>query len=405
MRRPFQSVPVPAAGRAWPGLLALIFGLLIPLAAAAAEGPLQASDLRMAGDASRARIVVELSDEPALNWSLLRSPYRLVVELPATEFRFRDEALEPISLITEVRHGAAGSSRARLVFTMDGPFAVETAEILKNETSPGYRLVVDLVAASEREFEQALAGQIATTGATGTAGSGTADRVTIVLDPGHGGIDAGATGVTGTLEKTITLAFALELKAALEKNERYEVHLTRDRDIFLRLDERVRIARRKEADLFISIHADAIRHRSVRGATVYTVSDSASDAASAAKAIRENLADEVGGYSVEAPSDAVSDILVDLVRRETQRFSLRFAKALVSGLSEEILMINNPHRYAGFRVLRAPDIPSVLLELGYLSNPKDEGLLRDADWRAQASEGISAAISKFVNRKFGSTGN
>src|SRR5690606_2278022 len=152
-------------------------------------------------------------------------------------------------------------------------------------------------------------------------------------------------------------------KKRLEESDRLDVFLTRDHDVFLRLDERVRIARQHETDLFISIHADAIRLKNVRGATVYTVSDKASDAEAAAKAIRENLADEIAGIEIEEEHQEVADILVDLIRRETQGFSIRFARSLVEALSGSIGMIpTNPHRFAGFRVLKAPDVPSVMLE-------------------------------------------
>jgi N-acetylmuramoyl-L-alanine amidase len=157
--------------------------------------------------------------------------------------------------------------------------------------------------------------------------------------------------------------------------------------------------------LLISIHADAIRLNGVRGATVYTVADKASDAEAAAKAIRENLADEVAGISVENDSQEVADILADLIRRETQSFSIRFARSLVGELSSSIQMINkNPHRFAGFRVLRAPDVPSVLLELGYLSNADDEQLLRDPEWRSKAAEGIVQAIDLFAAARQGAGG-
>jgi N-acetylmuramoyl-L-alanine amidase len=157
--------------------------------------------------------------------------------------------------------------------------------------------------------------------------------------------------------------------------------------------------------LFISIHADAIRLKNVRGATVYTVSDKASDAEAAAKAIRENLSDQIAGIAVEEEIPEVADILADLIRRETQSFSLRFARSLVGGLSTAIRMIpTNPHRFAGFKVLRAPDVPSVLLELGYLSNVEDEALMRDAGWRAKAARGIVEAVDLFAAAHRGAGG-
>ena len=164
----------------------------------------------------------------------------------------------------------------------------------------------------------------------------------------------------------------------------------------------MRIARQHGADLFISIHADAIRLKNVRGATVYTVSDRASDAEAAAKAIRENLSDQIDGIAVEEEHQEVADILADLIRRETQSFSIRFARSLIDELSPAIRMIpTNPHRFAGFRVLRAPDVPSILLELGYLSNAEDEALLRDAGWRARAAREIVEAVDLFASARQG----
>jgi len=224
-------------------------------------------------------------------------------------------------------------------------------------------------------------------------------KFTIVIDPGHGGIDGGAEGINGTAEKTITLAFALELKEQLAKTGSYDIFLTREKDEFLRLDERVRIARQHEADLFISIHADTIRLKDIRGATVYTVSDKASDAEAAALAVRENLSDQLAGIETEEDNHEVADILADLIRRETHSFSVRFARSLVGELSSTVELINNPHRSAGFKVLKAPDVPSVLVELGYLSNPKDEAKLRDPAWRGKAVERISAAVAHFADER------
>lgn len=385
------------ARRSLCGLLAFMVAVLVHSDVAADS--LRVEGMRVAGDASRARVVLDVSDDPRFRWFLLRSPHRLVLEFEDAEYRHEEEAAEPRGLVTNVQFGPAGASSSRLILTAEGAFAVENVDVLTDEGDDGRRLVIDMVAASERQFEQALADQIATTATAPTDGTESKRRFTVVIDPGHGGADSGAKGISGIHEKTITLAFGLELKKRLEDLDRYDVHLTRDRDVFLRLDERVRIARRHEADLLISIHADAIRHRNVRGATVYTVSDLPSDAESAAKAVRENLADQIAGYASNEASDEVSDILADLVRRETDGFSRQFAKTLVTEMSSEIGMIKNPHRFAGFQVLKAPDVPSVLVELGYLSNPRDEAQLRDVEWRAQAAAAIAAAIGRMAESK------
>jgi N-acetylmuramoyl-L-alanine amidase len=400
---------------AWAARIAVILlAALLGLAAIApvAATPLQARGYKMAGDALRVRIVLQFDREPELKWFLLRGPHRLAIDLPETAFAIDPKELKPRGLISGVRYGNLGEGRARMILTARGPFEVEKIAVMENESSSGYRLVADIVAGSDAKFEAAMAEQ-AVTSATelepksdrlGASADGMDRRFTIVIDPGHGGIDGGAEGLTGTVEKNVTLAFAKELKKRLEEAGSYAVFMTREKDEFLRLDERVRIARQHEADLFISIHADTIRHKGLRGATVYTVSDKASDAEAEATADRENLADEIAGMHIENENQEVADILMDLVRRETHNFSIGFARSLVGTLRDSIQLINNPHRSAGFRVLKAPDVPSVLVELGYLSNPKDEAQLRSEEWRGKAAESISAAIGDFAAARIGAGG-
>ena len=400
----------------WHGLRALFWllvAVLLPAMPAAAQEQLHLRGYKMAGDAARMRFVVQFNSDPEFRWVLMRGPHRLVIEMPEAGFSFDEQDLAPRGMVTAVQYGNTARERSRLILSFDGPFEVERIEMLENEDEDGFRLVADIAASSEAAFEKAMAEQVETTASTrATAKSDRLKnaapgdrRFRVVVDAGHGGVDTGAKGVSGMLEKTITLAFALELKNRLESAGPYDVFLTRDRDLFLRLDERVRIARQHEANLFISIHADAIRLKNVRGATVYTVSDKASDAEAAAKAIRENLADEIAGFEIEEEHQEVTDILADLIRRETQSFSIRFARSLVGELSDAIQMIpTNPHRFAGFRVLRAPDVPSVLLELGYLSNEQDEALMRDPEWRARAAESIAASIALFATARQGAGG-
>lgn len=400
------------------GLHAVLCGfclmLLALLSVPADAAPLEAKAYKMAGDATHMRIVMQFDREPDPRWFLLRGPHRLVIDLPETNFSVDARELKARGLVAGVRFGNVGEGRSRLILSAKGPFAVERVEVLENEKSAGYRLVADIVASSERVFDEALAEQTQTTGSTQAtkkadrlgqmAQRAAGKRFTVVIDPGHGGIDGGAEGVKGTVEKAVTLEFARELKKKLEQTGPYNVFLTREKDEFLRLDERVRIARQHEADLFISIHADTIRLKGIRGATVYTVSDKASDAEAAALAVRENLSDQLAGIEIEEENHEVADILVDLIRRETHTFSMRFARSLVGELSTAVELINNPHRSAGFKVLRAPDVPSVLVELGYLSNAKDEAQLLDPDWRGKAAERISAAVALFAGERSGTGG-
>ncbi|KQZ82005.1 N-acetylmuramoyl-L-alanine amidase [Mesorhizobium sp. Root157] len=387
-------------------LLTALFGLpcLGPASAMAAE-PARMIDYKMAGDATKMRIVMNFDREPDVRWFLLRAPNRLVIDLPAAKVAIDAKALKARGLVKNVRYGALPDGSSRLVVIGKGPFLVERVDVLKNDDGAGYRIVADLSAASDREFDEALSIQAETTGST-VAGN-KSDRVskfplrrfTVVIDPGHGGIDGGAEGLSGTVEKAVTLAFARELKNKLEASGKYDVFMTRDSDVFLRLDDRVRIARQHEADLFISIHADTISLKGIRGATVYTVSDRASDAEAQALADRENLSDRLAGIEVKADNPEVTDILIDLIRRETHSFSMSFANTLVDELATTVGLINNPHRFAGFRVLKAPDVPSVLVELGYLSNPKDEAQLIDPDWRNKAAESITNAVAAFASVK------
>ncbi|MEK1888307.1 MAG: N-acetylmuramoyl-L-alanine amidase [Phyllobacterium sp.] len=377
-----------------------------------AAGDLAALTYQAAGDELRTRVVINFDQEPDVSTMLLGDPHRLAIDLPKTVFAFDKKSTEPRGLITDVRYGMIDDTRSRLIFTLKGPFAVERIDVIKNDTSPGYRMVADLVASSDRAFTEALKTQNQTTASTTSAPKG--DRVanaapedlskapkpfTVVVDAGHGGIDSGAESSGGSLEKNVTLLFAQQLRDELQKLPGIRVEMTRNDDTFLRLSERVRIARQYEADLFISIHADTINRGSIRGATVYTVSDRASDADSRAMADRENRADAVAGIAFDNEAPEIADILMDLTRRETHNFSLNFAKTVVKSLKKDVNMINNPHRFAGFQVLRAPDVPSVLVEIGYLSNQEDEKLMLDPAWRTHVAERLATAVGEFAGMK------
>ncbi|MDA5398690.1 N-acetylmuramoyl-L-alanine amidase [Hoeflea prorocentri] len=362
---------------------------------------LVAFDFRAAGDEVRTRIVMEFEQKPEFSYHLLASPHRLVVDLPETVFGFDEKVVEPRGLLSEIRYGAMAPGRSRVVFTAIGPVKAEMAEIRKNETDGTYRLVFDIAAASDREFE-ALVNQQDWEIRTGSGDDDVpevapdADKpFTVAIDPGHGGIDTGAKGRGGTQEKDITLAVSKALKTALESETDMKVVLTRNDDRFISLGERVRLARKAAADLFVSIHADSIRVRGVRGATVYTLSDKASDDMARQLAARENRSDLIAGLSLEDEPDTVADILIDLTRRETQVFSIGLARAVIDAFDGSVKLINNPIRSAGFRVLQAPEVPSVLVELGYLSNVEDEKLLTDPKWREQIASLLVEAISAY----------
>ena len=215
-----------------------------------------------------------------------------------------------------------------------------------------------------------------------------------MLDPGHGGKDPGAVGVSGTYEKHVSLAAALELKRQLEAEGRYRVALTRTRDTFIPLDDRVARAQAHGAALFVSMHADALSDHSVRGASVYTLANSASDAQTAALARRENSADRFGGAGFNT-SPEIARILASLVRRETRIGSSQLARSMVGNLDDNLPMLPNPERHAGFVVLKAADIPSVLVEMGFMSNPVDEAELRRPRHRTRIAEAMKRAVDAY----------
>ena len=220
-------------------------------------------------------------------------------------------------------------------------------------------------------------------------------RPTIVIDPGHGGVDPGATGISGIYEKFITYAMARELQQQLEKTGRYHVRLTRDRDVFIRLRDRVAIARQHSADLFISLHADVVKDPDIRGLSVYTLSQNASDAEAQSLADKENKADLIAGIDLTHESSDVANILIDLAQRETMNRSAGFAGNIVEELGRETPLLTNTHRFAGFAVLKAPDVPAVLIEMGYLSNTIDEHNLRQPEYRHKLAHAISQAVDRY----------
>jgi len=220
----------------------------------------------------------------------------------------------------------------------------------------------------------------------------------IFIDPGHGGVDPGTIGASGTYEKHITLAMARQLKSELNKIGRFQALLTRNRDIFVPLRDRVARARDAGADLFISIHADATKNRKTRGLSVYTLSELASDRETAALAEKENKADLIAGINFSEETPEISNILIDLTRRLSMNESAKFAIGLVRQLRHQTKVLRNTHRFAGFAVLKAPDVPSVLVELGFLSNRKDEKALKDKKFRAKLAKGmVRAVIGYFSN--------
>ncbi|KQW32236.1 N-acetylmuramoyl-L-alanine amidase [Rhizobium sp. Root274] len=388
-------------------LVALVLAGQGPAFASATDAPtekLLAYAARIAGDDARTRIVIDFDQKPEFEIRYIASPDRIVVDLPATAFGFAAETLAPTGLFSDIRYGSMDDASARLVLTAARPARLVTAEAVENEDGKGYRLVLDAELVPQQDFAALVAAQAWTPAEAPSppidpaqlpVASAASDFV-IAIDAGHGGIDTGATGATSkTAEKDITLAFAKVLHDKLGSEPGIRTVLTRDTDRFLSLSERVVVARQKGAQLLISLHADTLRQSDIRGATVYTISDKASDHMAAQLAERENFSDTLGGVEMPAETEEVNDILLDLTRRETQAFSISLAQAVVGSFEGQISLINNPHRHAGFRVLQAPDMPSILLELGFLSNKDDEKLLLDPAWREKVADLLVEAVRRY----------
>lgn len=372
-------------------------------AAAAVADPILAYGARIAGDDARTRVVIELDRAPSVAVHYLADPPRVVVDLPATAFGFPAKDLDARGLFTAIRYGTMDKDSARIVLTAAKPAKLVMARVQQNESGKGYRLVLDAEMVPPEQYADLVRKQTWTDEDT-AADVGPVVPVEnvkpsdflIAVDAGHGGIDAGAMASDGsTPEKQITLAFAKALTEKLNAQPGIKAFLTRDSDAYLSLSQRVTIARQNHAALFISLHADTLKQKDIRGSTVYTISDRASDRLAADVADRENSSDKLAGTETRTTPPVVADILMDLTRRETQAFSVSLAQDVLNSFNGQIAMINNPHRYAGFQVLTAPDVPSILVELGFLSNKEDEKLLLDDTWRAKLVDRLAEAVRQY----------
>ncbi|BBL53420.1 N-acetylmuramoyl-L-alanine amidase [Bartonella quintana] len=375
----------------------LLFFLIFQTNVQAADA-LKLVNLRTIGDNARTRIIAVFNAEPSVRLQILDRPARLVINLPIVDFSPKNTPLKKqntlSSMLSDVRYGFSDIRTSRIILTSKIPFVVDKNTVQKLDNGL-WQLLIDITQSTQKKFDEVLKNQQKADPNTKTQIS-LISNFRVVIDPGHGGIDGGARGITGILEKDVTLAFARALRDELKKDSHTTVVLTRDSDIFLKLSERVKKAQELGADLFISIHADSIDMHSLRGATVYTISDKASDAIAKSLAESENKVDLLDGLPAEESLE-VTDILLDLTRRETHTFSINFANSVIANLSKShINLINNPHRYADFQVLKAPDVPSILIEIGYLSNKEDEELLNNPQWRKQMAASIAHSIRQFA---------
>lgn len=337
---------------------------------------------------------------------VMERPDRVVVELPDVNFQLPPGTGRGArGLVSSFRYGVFAPGKSRIVIDLAAPGVVTRAAMVQaNDALPRFEIEITRVDGARFRREARLAADQGIGQAPAPAARGDADntdrRPVIVLDPGHGGIDNGAVSSTGLVEKDIVLAFTKRLREHLEASGRYRVIQTRDEDMFVALGERVRIAQQNRAALFLSIHADILRESPhVRGATVYTGSKMATDMESAQLADKENDADSAAGLAPEASNDQVANILLDLTMRETRTFSATLATKLVGGLGQVIRMNKNPHRSARFVVLTAPDTPSALLEIGYLSSTRDADLMNSPEWRDRTTAAMSKAIDQYFDSR------
>ncbi len=399
-----------------------------PKTATAARLPV-ASGARIAGDGRQTRFILDLDQPISIHAFPLADPYRVVVDIPQVTFQ-----LPPgiggagRGLIKAFRYGMVMPGGSRIVFDLTGPARITSASVLDAANGQPPRLVLDLEEVDRSTLLQSLAPEsrpqlrpaVADAKATAvatvpakpetptTAPPPPDPRPVVVIDPGHGGPDNGTQlgGESEKSEKNLVLSFALALRDRIEKGGKFRVVMTRTDDTFIPLEDRVRIARNQSASLFVSIHADALPRREgdAQGATVYTLSDRASDAEAERLAEAENKADAIGGLNLTEEPTEVADILIDLAQRETRTFSNRFARLLIADMRTATRMYKHPLKSAGFRVLKAPDVPSVLVELGYVTNKEDLEHLVSENWRSRTVASMAHAIDMFFAKRLATVG-
>ena len=386
---------------------------------APAEQGIKATSAELRVDGDRTLFYLQLTGAAGVQVYTLASPHRVVIDLADVKFQLAATAgRQGQGAVASFRYGLMAAGQSRIMLDLARPMRVETAELKVAHSSAqggAQRLEVRLAPTEEATFvreasqplpdkPQAVALDQPHEDAAPRAGAGkTRTRPVIVIDPGHGGVDPGAIGTTDVSEKALVLAVAKQVRALLPTH-RYAVVMTRSTDVYVGLDARLEMSRRSEADLFVSIHADAIDGRfaqSVRGATIYTLSESASDAQAQRLAEKENAADTVAGLASVpvAERDHVKGILIDLMKRETSNFSSEFSRLLVGRLGQSLSLAKEPQRSAAFKVLKQTQSPSVLIELGYMTNVDDERVMRTPEWQRKVAQSIAAAIETYFAKR------
>lgn len=403
----------------------------VPQAAGTASDFPIASEVRLAGDLKQTRFILDLDQKIEVRAFTLADPYRVVLDTPQVAFQLPAGIGDAgRGLIKAFRYGLVMPGGSRIVFDLAAPARIEKAYVLDAANGQSPKLIVELGAVDRTAFIQSLTAEsrpqlrpaigeatVSTVSTVSTAVLANVAGATqpaakpdlrpvIVIDPGHGGIDNGSQAVSGENEKTLVLDFARALRERIEKSGKYRVVMTRSDDTFVPLGERVRIARNNTAALFVSIHADALPRgeSAAQGATIYTLSERASDAEAERLAESENRADAIAGVNLTEGPTEVADILIDLTQRETKTFSKRFARMLMGEMRGVARMHKHPLKSAGFKVLKAPDVPSVLIELGYVSNKDDLQHLVSENWRSRTVGSVAQAVEAFFGKRIVSAG-
>ena len=375
--------------------------------------PITTTAIDIVAKGGTTRFFVELTRETGFTATVLAEPYRVVIDLANVSFDLAPGAGHTSKgLIKQVRYGIVEKGKSRIVIDTDGPVLIKQSQLLPKKGKSRPRIAIDLVATTPEVFAAAQTRDEAQSSPETTASLPVImpsakpgdvpvvkrrdGRRVIVIDPGHGGIDPGALSPSKTKEKDVVFAFAKVLSAVLQKSGQYDVQLTRTEDRFMTLGDRVAFTRKAGADLFIAIHADTVRGKTANGTTLYTLSDTGSDEEAEALASKENKTDIIAGIDLAQEEGEVADVLIELVQRESKNHANLFSRRALEELKGVTTMTGKPLRSAGFVVLKSPDVPSVLIELGYLSSKDDEQKLKSPVWQGKMAE----ALGKAINRHF-----
>ena len=390
------------------------FSLCLVLDQAAGATVPVVTDVRIGTHPGHTRLVLEVSQPVSYKIFTLANPYRVVVDFPALEWKIkRPNRRLSLGIVSSYRYGLFQAGVSRLVIDAKQPVKIARHQVLRRVSGSGQRFLIDLKGVSEEEFEKVKKvfrakgwrppdKRVAVRRPPplpSRKGRLPVSKRIIMLDPGHGGPDPGAIGVRGVREKNVTLRASNAVRRLLESTGRYRVYMTRHRDTYVPLRKRYQKAQKVRAELFISIHADSHKNRSIRGASVYTLSEKSSDKEAGALAARENRSDIIAGVDFGDQLPEVANILIDLAQRDTKNASVKFAESLISSARGKTLLLDRTHRFAGFRVLKAPDVPSVLVELGFITNRTDEKQLTSNKWRRRVATGMVDAIDNYFRLK------